>query len=357
MSDENVCGIADMSVDEFYEELKQHPAFMTDYDSTKPLPEALEGLQAMKYQSDSCDENALSYKEDGNKNFELGKYRWAIDSYTEGIKCKPTDPLLNTVLYTNRAAANYRIGNYRSALNDCVEARKLKSDHMKAIVRGAMCYVELKLFTEAIAWCDEALALSPSDEKMKNLRAKSDKLMRECESAKRRELATERKKASEQEQILAAVQKRGIVLSGSGGSFTGESSSLFSLRSHHPNGAQVSMNSDGVLLWPVMFLYPEYSESDFIEVFCESSLFSEHLEVMFGAERPAWDVDGKYQPGQLQVFFENKEKQRLYEVDVSSTLLSALQHKHYVVHDGMPCFLVFVRYSPFAQHFVARYDE
>jgi hypothetical protein len=55
-------------------------------------------------------ENALSYKEDGNKNFERGKYRWAIDNYTEGIKCKPTDRLLNAVLYTNRAAAHYHIG-------------------------------------------------------------------------------------------------------------------------------------------------------------------------------------------------------------------------------------------------------
>jgi len=354
MSNEEDSRIANMSVDEFYEELKQHPAFMTDYDSTKPLPEALEGLQAMKYQSDSCDDNATSYKEDGNKNFQLGKYRWAADSYTEGIKCRPTDQTLNAVLYTNRAAANYRIGNYRSALNDCIEARKFKSDHLKAIVRGALCYVELKLFSECIAWCDEALELLPTDEKMKNLRAKADKLMREQESGKRRELAAERKKTREQQQVLSQVQKRGIMLSGSeASSSTADSSNLFSLKSHHPSGAQVSLNSDGVLLWPVMLLYPEYSETDFIEAFSELSLFSEHLDVMFGAERPAWDVDGKYQPDRLQVFFESKELQRLYEVDINSSLLSALQHKRYVVHDGMPCFLIVVRDSPFARHFIA----
>ena len=344
-----------MSVDEFYDQLKQHPAFMTDYDSTKPLPEALEGLQAMKYQSDSCDDNALSYKEDGNKNFELRKYRWAIDSYTEGIKCKPTDQLLNAVLYTNRAAANYRIGNFRSALNDCIEARKFVSSHLKAIVRGAMCHVELKQFTEAIAWCDEALAMSPTDEKMKNLRTKADKLMREQEAAKRRELAAERKKMCEQQQIMAAVHERGIVLPQSEGSSAGTLSMLFS--SHHPSGAQVCLSSDGVLLWPVMLLYPEYSETDFIEAFSELSLFAEHFEVMFGAEKPAWDVDNKYKPSHLQVFFENKDSQKLYEVDINSTLLSALQHKQYVVHDGMPCFLVVVRNSPFAQHFIARYDK
>jgi len=345
-----------MSVDEFYEELKQHPAFMTDYDLTKPLPAALEGLQAMKYPSESCDDNALSYKEDGNKNFELGKYRWAIDSYTEGIKCKPTDQLLNAVLYTNRAAANYRIGNYRSALNDCIEARKFQPNHLKAIVRGAMCHVELKQFREAITWCDEALQMSPTDEKMKNLRAKADKLMREQETTKRRELAVERKKTREQQQILAAVEKRGIILPGNDGSATA-SSCLFSLKSHHPSGAEVYLNSDGVLLWPVMLLYPEYGETDFIEAFSELSLFSEHLEVMFGAEKPAWDVNDKYKPDHLQVFFESKQERGLYEVDVDSTLLSALQHKQYVVHDGIPCFLVVVRDSPFARHFIARYDK
>ena len=352
MSDKKDSAIANMSVDEFYEELKQHPAFMSECDLTKPLPEALEGLQAVKYQSDSCDDNALSYKEDGNKNFELGKYRWAIDSYTEGIRCAPTDQLLSAVLYTNRAAAHYRIGNYRSALNDSIEARKYKSDHLKAIARGALCYVELKMFNEAIAWCDEALQLCPTDEKIKNARAKADKLMREQESSKRRELAAEHRKEHDQQQILAAVQKRGIVLSG-----CGQSSDLFSLKSKHPSGPGVSLTSDGVLMWPVMLLYPEYGETDFIEAFCELSLFSEHFEVMFGAERPAWDTDDKYQPDHLQVLFENKERQQLHQVDASSSLLSALQHKRYVVHDGVPCFFVVVQDSPFATHFIARYNK
>jgi len=350
MSDKKVPKVEDMSVDEFYEELKQHPAFMTDYDSTQPLPEALEGLQAIKYQSDNCDENAFSYKEDGNKNFQLGKYRWAVDSYTEGIKCKPADPLLNAVLYTNRAASNYRIGNYRLALNDCMEARKFKSDHVKAIMRGAMCNVELELFTEAITWCDEALELCPTDEKMKSVRIKADKLMRERESRKRRDLAAERKEERERGRILAAVEKRGVVLSGADGSCSPFSSQA-------PTGAKVHLNSDGVLVWPVMFLYPEYGETDFVEAFSEVSSFADHLDVMFGTESPAWDADKKYQPGHLQVLFEDKNSRRLYGVDVGTSLLAALQHKQYTVHDGIPCFLIVVQDSPFAAHFIARYSN
>jgi hypothetical protein len=37
------------------QELKKHPAFMTEYDASKPMSPALEGLQALMYQSDSND--------------------------------------------------------------------------------------------------------------------------------------------------------------------------------------------------------------------------------------------------------------------------------------------------------------
>ena len=55
-------------------------------------------------------DNAVSFKEDGNNNFKLKKYRWAIDNYAAGIKCRCADRLLNAVLYSNRAVANYHLG-------------------------------------------------------------------------------------------------------------------------------------------------------------------------------------------------------------------------------------------------------
>ena len=57
-------------------------------------------------------DNAESYKNDGNNNFKIKKYRWAIDNYTEGIRCKSKDKELNAVLYSNRAAAHFHLGNF-----------------------------------------------------------------------------------------------------------------------------------------------------------------------------------------------------------------------------------------------------
>ena len=36
-------------------EMKQHPAFMTEFDESKPLTPALEALQILKYESPSND--------------------------------------------------------------------------------------------------------------------------------------------------------------------------------------------------------------------------------------------------------------------------------------------------------------
>ncbi len=48
---------------------------------------------------------------------------------------------------------------------------------------------------------------------------------------------------------------------------------LSSLESHHPSGAKVHLDAEGLLHWPVLFLYPEIGESDFIAAFSEHSRY------------------------------------------------------------------------------------
>ena len=57
------------------------------------------------------------------------------------------------------------------------------------------------------------------------------------------------------------------------------------------------------LVWPVLFLYPEFGETDFIQEFVENQRFQDHIDVMFGDpdNRPGWDAgpDIKYTPDQV----------------------------------------------------------
>lgn len=51
------------------------------------------------------------------------------------------------------------------------------------------------------------------------------------------------------------------------------------LTSPHPAGARVHMSRDGVLTWPVMLLYPEFDQADYIESFRENDKLSQSSAV------------------------------------------------------------------------------
>lgn len=170
--------------------------------------------------------------------------------------------------------------------------------------------------------------------------------------------------------MLAAIKKRGIKLlktkpsrqrgsdreeddDDGGASRALADLELDGIGSQEATGAHVYMDEQGVLHWPVLFLYPEHSQTDFISAFCENSSFMDHLAVMFGEELPPWDSERKYQPQNLQLFFEDPEKGNLYQVDLEKSLLNVLQHQRCSVKAGTPSFIVLVSGSPFSMQFLS----
>ncbi|KAM6219874.1 tetratricopeptide repeat protein 4 isoform 1-T1 [Rhynchocyon petersi] len=306
----------------------------------------------------SPEEQAKTYKDEGNDYFREKDYKKAVISYTEGLKKKCADSDLNVVLYTNRAAAQYYLGNFRSALNDVMAARKLKPCHLKAVVRGALCHLELKNFAEAVSWCDEGLQIDAKEKKLLDTRAKADKLKRTEQRDIRKAKLKEKKEQNQNELLIQAVKARSIRLvseatdedSDSASEGPGELSSD-RLTSENPYGARVSLDDQGRLSWPVLLLYPEYAQSDFISAFHEDSRFIDHLMVMF-AEMPSWDLEQKYRPDNLEVYFEDEEKAELYRVPPECTLLQVLQHPRYFVKALTPAFLICVGSSPFCKNYL-----
>ncbi|OBS64910.1 hypothetical protein A6R68_06561 [Neotoma lepida] len=249
-------------------------------------------------------------------------------------------------------------GNFRSALNDVLAARKLKPGHLKAIVRGAMCHLELKHFAEAVSWCDEGLQIDAKEKKLLEVRAKADKLKRMEERDLRKARLKEKKEQSQNEALLQAIKARNIRLVSEAVDKDEDSASngpieifLDGLSSENPCGARLSLDNQGRLSWPVVFLYPEYAQSDFISAFHEDSRFIDHLMVMF-SEAPSWDSEQKYHPDNLEVYFEDEDRAELYQVSPRSTLLQVLQHPRYSVKALTPAFLVCVGSSPFSKNYL-----
>lgn len=347
--------------DQWEEEFEKIPLFMKKTPSEiDPMENPdLACLQSIIFDEErSPEEQAKTYKDEGNDYFKEKDYKKAVISYTEGLKKKCADPDLNAVLYTNRAAAQYYLGNFRSALNDATAARKLKPCHLKAIIRGALCHLELKNFAEAVNWCDKGLQIDAKEKKLLEMRVKADKLQRTEQRDIRKAKLKEQKERTQNKALLQAIKARNIRLVSEAAGEEEDSASeglgellLDGLSSENPCGARLSVDDQGRLSWPVLFLYPEYAQSDFIATFHEDSRFVDHLMVMF-AETPSWDLERKYCPDNLEVYFEDEDRAELYQVPPESTLLHVLQHPRYFVKALTPAFLVCVGSSPFCRHYL-----
>ncbi|NXL78409.1 TTC4 protein, partial [Leptocoma aspasia] len=292
---------------------------------------------------------------EGNEYFKEKDYGRAVAAYSEGLRRRSGDAELDAVLLTNRGAAHFHLGNYHSALNDATQAKKLKPTHLKAIIRGALCHMELKNFLEAIAWCEEGLQIDSKDKKLVEMRAKADKLKLEgtflgtqsgfstcCQG--RAVVGTDLPCERNIKLVLEPSYEEEEVSEGLA------EISLDGFHSDSATGAKVHLDADGSLNWPVLFLYPEHEQTDFTVAFHENSRFIDHLMVMF-AELPPWDLEKKYFPNNLELYFEDEEREEMYEVNPEHTLLQMLQHKRYFVKAGIPTVLVFAKRSPFSKKY------
>jgi len=345
------------SEENWEEEMQNHPFFNQGWKEGKELSPMMKGLQDLKYSPDenTPEELAVNYKEDGNFNFKCKKYRFAVASYTEGLLAKSSDTLVNTQLYTNRAASQHHIGNYRSSLHDCEKAVSLTSGHMKALLRGAQCCLALKRFDDCQTWCDRGLKIDPKHSELLKIRSDSVRLSKEKERDERKRAMIEKKKKAEEKKILDEIRSRGIKVEQK----KGVELSLSDLEPCHPAAVQNPVHLDsntGELVFPVLFLYPEFGETDFIEEFRESEALQQHIEVMFGegVERPPWDTENRYRPASLVVYLESEDC-KLLEVPRDYTLLQAITRNRFVLKAGTPNFILFVKNSKSHLNFLERH--
>jgi len=338
------------------EEMQDHPFFNQGWKEGKELSPMMKGLQDLKYSPDenTPDELAKNYKEDGNFNFKCKKYRFAVASYTQGLLAKAEDALINTQLYTNRAASQYHLGNYRSSLIDCEKAIALVPSHMKAILRGCQCCFALKQYSNCQIWCDKGLKIDPKNEEIIKIRSESVRLYKEQERNERKRKAAQKKKEAAEAKVLDKVKSFNIKVEQKK-----DTLSLEDMEPCHPAALQKPLHlhsETGELVFPVLFLYPEFGETDFIEEWSQSETIMQHIEVMFGddAERPPWDSQNRYRPENLVVYLESDDC-KLLEIATNFTLLQALTLPKFTLKAGTPNFIVFTRNSKSHLNFLDRH--
>lgn len=336
--------------DRWEEEMDKHPFFMKSTPENGELSPLAEGLAKLKYDPEENTplELATNYKEDGNFNFKHKNYRLAILGYTEGIKQKCNNVEINASLYNNRAAAQWHLKNYRSALCDSEKALTYNPNHGKARLRAAKAAFEVAKYDLCIEHCQKLLEDTKDKEVIDLLNtAKKKKMLTERDQRKQAHI--DAKNAVQKETVIQAIIQRGIKISNCADE---QDVDLSKLEPSLP-GAQDSIVhlENGILRWPVLFLYPEYQMTDFIKECPENVPLVSQLEQVFPAP---WDQNNKYSCTTVNVYFEGYDKMP-HVVDTSKKLGDLLLSKYFELKAGTPAFFVLPRGSQVESRFLESY--
>merc|ERR1711924_511628 len=209
------------------------------------------------------------------------------------------DKALISVIHSNRAAVSIRLGEFAKAVDDCRTAIEADPSNVKALFRAGKASEELGLYGQAAGFCNEALRLAPADPQVRKLHASlKEHLGRLEEERKRKEAAAkaaERLKEACSAELLEALKPRALTLG----------PPLFDISLYAYRGPVVPKVVDGSVHWPIIFLYDEYGQSDFIESFDESCELQEQAQLMFPEDRQVdWDEEGKYVWHKLVAYLE-----------------------------------------------------
>jgi hypothetical protein len=156
-------------------------------------------------------------------------------------------------------------------------------------------------------------------------------------------------KEGEKESLLEQIRKRGIKAKDWG----------FLESEAAQNGRVVRFNEEAPaggekkLCWPVLFMYPQFGESDFVEAFEEDDSFAVQLHEILDADRPGWDVNNEYRLETAQIYYLGD---KLVQVDKNSTLGDVLKQEWFALpSNGVPGFFVLCE-NQFCKDFIERIE-
>ncbi|XP_025161527.1 dnaJ homolog subfamily C member 7 isoform X2 [Harpegnathos saltator] len=103
-------------------------------------------------------------KEEGNAAFKMRQYQEAYNIYNEALSIDPQNIMTNAKLHFNKATVAAKLGRLKESVTECTEALKLDENYLKALLRRAASYMELKEYEEAVRDLEQACKMDKTRE-------------------------------------------------------------------------------------------------------------------------------------------------------------------------------------------------
>lgn len=327
--------------------------------------ELFEALKALKAEN-TLEMEVRIRKDRGNDAFARAKklklkenFYDAIDFYTEALELKGNDKYDNSRVYSNRALVHLTLKNYGHCINDCLEAVSLDPTNIKGFFRAADAAFQLGRHKQSLLFCVHGLKRAeemptPTDGKAFNqleaekkaldtLRSKvsktydeeKEKEAKKAEEKNAKEIKQTKVKAAKENKLSLALGERGIK----------RGPSMFDMSNFQGYSADPYLDDKNNLHWPVLMLYEEALQSDFIQDFHEATSFLAQLKPMMYPKSPyqPWDTKKEYRIRniKLEVELVDKVTKDTYrkEVPLTSSLSDIINYCDFTV-PHIPTFIV-----------------
>ncbi len=327
--------------------------------------EAADALKAIMDEQDTPELRAEELKDEGNAELKKGLSHRpvALNRYSQALELKCKDQKLNSVIYSNRAHVHMLNRNWGRALADCKAAIDADGSNVKAYFRATKCCNTLHKTQYAMLFAEKGLRRDKGNTALKAELKKAKAAYRKENEKKKEKKATQIVAKQEEKSVQETTLRQGVsmgkaVLECQNGEYAGAEPCLV----------------DGVLCWPVLFVYEEHRQRDFVQMCPSDACLADQLQQMFppAVPPPPWDPAASYAMGRLAVYFVeewagsvNREGEwqrgwhdgatslgrKYVEVDITQSLEKVLLHPKLTVPQW-PIFHVFVRGAPFTEQFL-----